>query len=379
MAATIGDMVVVRPPQPAAPQLLKPRLYRTDFRILNELDVSAYREDFRALREDFERDWNRTLFKWTDQVNDIDYRPLWDEFYEFLNRSSIGEFSGCLLYSEVQKKLSDPDVAAIYKCMARDEGRHSSFLSWVMRHMGRRFDLGLLPKVEKLQFMHPKLIFITTYLSEIVGFYRYQNIADHLRANPEYSFHPIFSYFDDWCNDERRHSRFFALMLRSQPHYLTGPLNALAIKFFTLAVYITMYLRDCESKIYGKLGIDWEKYDIKVINETEQAARHVWSLAIRTDSKFFLSCLRKMMRNNFANKAGRSKTGAAGAVAKAMRYVRYASNIIQYAKLVFQPHDWVPTLPREQWLNIAPDPGDISGIALAGAKPTSLRPQTQAV
>jgi magnesium-protoporphyrin IX monomethyl ester (oxidative) cyclase len=372
-AMMVGDMTVVRPPSAPAPQLLKPRLYRTDFKILNTLDVSAYREEFRALREDFERDWNRTLFKWTDEVNDLDYRPIWDEFYEFLNRSSIGEFSGCLLYSEVQKKLSDPDVAAIYKCMARDEGRHSSFLSWVMRHMGRRFDLGLLPKMEKLQYMHPKLIFITTYLSEIVGFYRYQNISDHLKANPEFAFHPIFRYFDDWCNDERRHSRFFGLMLRSQPQYLTGRLNHLAIKFFTLAVYITMYLRDCESKIYGKIGIDWEKYDVKVINETENAARRVWGLAIRTDSSFFLSGLRRMRRNNFANKAGRAKTGLAGAFAKVLRYARYGSNIIQYAKLMLQPSDLVEPLPRSEWLNVAPDPGEISGIKLRDAQPTTLR------
>jgi magnesium-protoporphyrin IX monomethyl ester (oxidative) cyclase len=372
-------VTIARPAEPpAAPQLLKPRLYRTDYRILNSLDVSACRPEFQTLRADFERDWNRTLFKWTEEVNDLDYRPLWNEFYEFLNRSSIGEFSGCLLYSEVQKKLSDPDLAAIYKCMARDEGRHSSFLSWVMRHMGRKFDLALLPKIEKLQYMHPKLIFITTYLSEIVGFYRYQNISDHLKANPEYSFHPIFRYFDDWCNDERRHSRFFALMLRSQPDYLTGTLNHLAIKFFTLAVYITMYLRDCESGVYAKLGMDWEKYDVKVINETEAAARNVWGVAIRTDSKFFLSCLRKMMRNNFKNKAGRGKTGRAAVFARAMRFVRYANTVVQYAKLMLQPHDFVTSLPRSEWTNIAPDPGDISGIKLAGARPTSLRPQPQA-
>jgi magnesium-protoporphyrin IX monomethyl ester (oxidative) cyclase len=372
-------MTIARPAEPAAaPQLLKPRLYRTDYRILNSLDVSACRAEFQTLRADFERDWNRTLFKWTEEVNDLDYRPLWSEFYEFLNRSAIGEFSGCLLYSEVQKKLSDPDLAAIYKCMARDEGRHSSFLSWVMRHMGRKFDLALLPKMEKLQYMHPKLIFITTYLSEILGFYRYQNISDHLKANPEYSFHPIFGCFDDWCNDERRHSRFFALMLRSQPHYLTGTLNHLAIKFFTLAVYITMYLRDCESGVYAKLGMDWEKYDVKVINETEAAARNVWGVAIRTDSKFFLSCLRKMMRNNFKNKAGRGKTGRAAVFARAMRFVRYANSVVQYAKLMLQPHDFVTPLPRSEWTNIAPDPGDISGIKLAGARPTSLRPQPQA-
>jgi hypothetical protein len=38
----------------------------------------------------------------------------------------------------------------------------------------------------------------------------------------------------------------------------------------------------------------------------------------------------------------------------------------------------VTPLPRSEWTNIAPDPGDISGIKLAGARPTTLRPQPQA-
>jgi len=367
-------MAIARPaPSNAAPELLKPRLYKTDVNVLNALDVEWCRAEFKALREDFERDWNRAHFKWDDDVNDLDYRPLWNEFYEFLNRSSIGEFSGCLLYSEVQKKITDPDVAAIYRCMARDEGRHSSFLSWVMRHMGRSFDLAKLPKMEKLQYMHPKLIFITTYLSEIVGFYRYQNISDHLRANPEYSFHPIFKYFHEWCNDERRHSRFFALMLRSQPQYLVGRKNHFAIKFFALAVYITMYLRDSESEIYDKLGIAWEPYDVKVINETERAARGVWGLSIRTDSKFFLSCLRKMHANNRKNKAGRAKKGIASIPAVIMRYVRYANNIGQYAKLMIQKHDYTVPLPRDRWVETASDPDDVAPIKLEGAKAYSLR------
>jgi len=356
-----------------APDLLKPRLYKTDITILNSLDVEWCRAEFVALREDFEKDWNRAHFKWDDEVNNLDYRPLWDEFYEFLNRSSIGEFSGCLLYSDVQKKITDPDVAMIYRLMGRDEGRHSSFLSWVMRHMGRPFDLAILPKMEKLTHMHPKLIFITTYLSEIIGFYRYQNISDHLKLHPEFGFHPIFKYFHEWCNDERRHSRFFALMLRSQPQYTVGFKNHFAIKMFALAVYVTMYLRDCESTIYSKLGIDWEKYDRKVINETERAARSVWGLAIRTESDFFINTLRTMMRNNFANKKNRGKTGLANVPALIMRNLRYASNLIQFFKLVFQPHDFVEPLPRDRWTETAADPAEVSGLFLPGAVPTSLR------
>ena len=356
----------------AAPDLLKPRLYRTDIGMLNALDVSSCRAEFQELRAEFEADFNRSHFKWDDDVKHLDYRPVWDEFYEFLNRSSIGEFSGCLLYSDVQKHITDGDVRALYRCMGRDEGRHSSFLNWVMRDMGRPFDLAGLPKLQKMQYMHPKWIFVTTYLSEIIGFYRYQNISDHFRLRPEFAFHPIFKYFDKWCNDERRHSRFFALMLRSQPQYMRGLGNRIAIKLFTLAVYITMYLRDCESPIYAKMGIDWEAYDRKVIDETEGAARRVWGLAIRTDSRFFLNRLRRMRRNNFANKRHRDARGIVAIPALVMRFIRYGDNIAQILLLLLQPHDRAAVTPRERWLETAPDPSSVEGIALAGAVPAVL-------
>ena len=357
--------------------LLAPRLYRTDIDVLNALSIDWCRDEFEELRRDFEADYNRAHFKWGPDVNGHDYSAVWEEFYEFLHRSSIGEFSGCLLYSDVQKKLTDPTLRAIYRCMGRDEGRHSSFLNWVMRHMGRAFDLANLPNVDGMQYMHPKWIFVTTYLSEIVGYYRYQNISDHLKLHPEFDFHPIFSYFDNWCKDERRHSRFFALMMRSQPHYYRGFRNLFGVKFFTLAVYITMFLRDAESKVYAKLGIDWEAYDFKVIDETEDAAHGVWGLAIRTRSRYFRNSLRKMAENNRRNKAGRSATGVRKPFALAARYRRYADQVVQYTKLMAQPHDWTPPLPRSEWTKTCCDPADASGIALRGAVPPPPQPKRE--
>ncbi len=353
--------------------LLAPRLYKTDITILNSLSIDFCREEFEELRRDFEADYNRAHFKWGPEVQNVEYRALWDEFYEFLNRSSIGEFSGCLLYSDVQKHLTDQTLRSIYRCMGRDEGRHSSFLNWVMRHMGRPFDLANLPNVKGMSYMHPKWIFVTTYLSEIVGFYRYQNISDHMKLHPEFNFHPIFDYFDNWCKDERRHSRFFALMMRSQPHYYRSWPSLLGVKFFTLAVYITMYLRDAQSTVYRAMGIDWEKYDFKVIDETEAAAHGIWGLAIRTKSAFFKAALRKMRDNNRANKAGRAATGFAKLRAVPMRYVRFASNILQYAKLMAQPHDWAEPLPRTEWTKTCCDPGDASVLALPDAVAVTLR------
>ena len=373
MAAEAAPAEAAAPAAPKKKTLLAPRLYRTDIEILNSLSIDWCRDEFAALQRDFEADYNRSHFKWGPEVNGHDYSAVWNEFYEFLNRSSIGEFSGCLLYSDVQKKLTDPTLRAIYRCMGRDEGRHSSFLNWVMRHMGRPYDLANLPKIDGMQYMHPKWIFVTTYLSEIVGFYRYQNISDHLKLHPEFNFHPIFDYFDNWCKDERRHSRFFALMMRSQPHYYRGALSLLGVKFFTLAVYVTMYLRDAESSVYATLGIDWEKYDFKVIDETESAAHGVWGLAIRTRSNFFRRTLRAMAENNRRNKRGRAARGMARPGALVMRYARFANQIVQYAKLMLQPHDWVRPLPRSAWIETCGDPGDASGLALAGAVPPPAR------
>jgi magnesium-protoporphyrin IX monomethyl ester (oxidative) cyclase len=374
LEAPVTHVATKQPPEAKASQssLLAPRLYKTDIDELNKLSIDDCREEFEALARDFEADYNRSHFKWNADAVGIDYRPIWREFYEFLHRSAFGEFSGCLLYSEVYQKLNDPTLSAIYKAMARDEGRHSSFLNWVMRQMGSPFNMAALPQVEKLQFMHPKWIFVTTYLSEIVGYYRYQNISDHLKARPEYTFHPLFTYFDNWCKDERRHSRFFALMMRSQPHYYTALRDRLGTKFFTLAVYITMYLRDAESPFYNIVGIDWEKYDLKVINETEESARGVWGLAIQTRSNFFRDCLRKMAENNRKNKAGRSAKGLAKLVAVPMRYLRWGNTVLQYAKLMAQPHSYVDPLPRDRWLDVCPDPQHPEEIAKPGAPATTL-------
>ena len=221
-----------------------PRLYRTDIDILNSLSIDWMREEFEELRARLRGGLEPRPF----QMGRRRARPRLRTALERVLRvpEPLGDRRVFRLPAlrDVHKKLTDPTLGAIYKCMARDEARHSSFLNFVMRQMGRRFDLENLPKIKGMQYMHPKWIFVTTYLSEIVGFYRYQNISDHLKRQPEYRFHPIFRYFDNWCKDERRHSRFFALMLRSQPDFMRGPRNRFAIKFFTLAVYVTMYLRD---------------------------------------------------------------------------------------------------------------------------------------
>ena len=150
-----------------------------------------------------------------------------------------------MLYAEMKPRAKNRDISGtVHLHEPRPGVLLVVFINDTLKDFGIGVELGLLPPRSRIYRSFVLSSFSSCDLPfGRIGYARYITIYRQLERHPSVLLHPIFKWFEKWCNHELRYGEAFALLMCSNPKLLSG-VNVYWIKFFLLAVFATMYVRD---------------------------------------------------------------------------------------------------------------------------------------
>ena len=332
--------------------LLTPRFYTTDFDEMDRISVENIRDEWDPLIAQMESDPNKGHFKKNADWDEVDWDgmepQLKKEFIDFLISSCTAEFSGCVLYKEMKRRGTNPEITKLFQLMARDEARHAGFINDALREAGIAVNLGFLTQKKKYTYFRPKFIYYATYLSEKIGYARYITIFRHLEQHPEHRFHPIFKWFQEWCNDEFSHGEAFALLMKTDPKLTQSFTNKLWIKFFLTAVYSTMYVRDHQRPAFHEaLGVDTDWYGQEVFRKTSELSKQIFPMTLDIDHPRWMPNLKRLQAASVAIDRAKRTGGVAGKISQIAHTAKAGLAFLSLYTIPAKKHR-VPRLTRLQ-------------------------------
>ncbi|PSC76971.1 copper target 1 [Micractinium conductrix] len=296
--------------------ILTPRFYTTDFEAMDDMfslekNPGLPMEELTAVLQELRRDYNKRSFVRSELYASAAAALTGDTrrvMIDFLERACTTEFSGFLMYKELGRKLqgSNPVLAEIFSLLARDEARHAGFAHKGLTDFNMTLDLGCLTSERTYTFFKPKFILYATYLSEVIGYWRYITIYRNLQRTPDRQTHPLFEMFESWCQDEARHGDFLAAALKARPELLRGMRARLWGRFFCLAVYCTMYLNDHSSQfrhLYEALGLEVTPFCRHVITQHNRSVQRLFPEVPDVEQPAFWAALDRLAALNSAAQA----------------------------------------------------------------------------
>ena len=119
------------------------------------------------------------------------------------------------------------------------------------------------------------------------------------------------------------------MLMRANPQILEGR-NKLWIRFFLLAVFATMYVRDhVRHEFYEALGFDVDDYDQRVIRLTSEITAQVFPVSLPVDNPAFWQGLQKVAENTAALSKARESGGVSGKLRSAGYLVSNAFQLVR--------------------------------------------------